>query len=608
METNSLAPPHSGENAAIAPGSAPRAIGHPPRYANAPETLQAAIAKLFLQGTPSEQIAQGLLATAPEHYQLGMNTLALLQFQANILQGVGASFEPYYTHIFDLLYQALLWNDPDKILEICAAKCNRRDYAFCEVAVDYIEKNYEPSWYEQKALQNKLYQMYSSGASPDEIRAEVSGKNKKFRYIVEAVAEIAVQYPCFQTKSASSQFPSIDSIVKEIPLSFDIAQTDYSAPELDLAESSQITGEPHSKSESISQPIEKQIEEPVDYWTQDESASDDMETESVERAHGDPILEEFSDTIVTDTFSNLPNYSRVVSVNPKAPLLLSQHEEKNLLFTVASLEISALIAAPSGTGKSTFSRAYIDKYYQLHPDANFYICCQKNDFWLGLRNIPGAVARPDYDEETGLWNFEPILEHIRRVNSFLNQRRLLHEEQREGLPKIVLFLDDYYSIWNTISGSKKYASIKDFITESLANIITLGRELGIIAVILTQSFNLESLGLTDSNIRDNLAILILGNIVKTLKGMQGNYNALYKIIRNPFVVGSDSARARMLNLLDKLVPVSMELQRPIAFSSIGDGEVMFLQDYRWSKDCRLSDEQLDAIAQRFGCARNASNN
>lgn len=162
METNSLAPPHSGENAAIASSGA-----------IAPETLQAAIAKLFLQGTPPEQIAQGLLTTTPEHYQLGMNTLALLQFQTNILQGVGASFEPYYTHIFDLLYQALLWNDPDKILEICAAKCNRRDYAFCEVAVDYIEKNYEPSWYEQKALQNKLYQMYSSGASPDEIRAEV---------------------------------------------------------------------------------------------------------------------------------------------------------------------------------------------------------------------------------------------------------------------------------------------------------------------------------------------------------------------------------------------------------------------------------------------------
>ncbi|MBD3563174.1 hypothetical protein H6S82_30695, partial [Planktothrix sp. FACHB-1355] len=446
--------------------------------------------------------------------------------------------------------------------------------------------------------------------SPEEIRAEVSGKNKKFRHIVEAVAEIAVQYPCHQTKSTSAlaQFSPYCQSAKEIPLSFDIAQTDYSAPKLDLAESSNITGSPHISTEPISQPVKKPIEESVDYWTQDESASEEMETESVERSPSDPILEEFSDTILTDTFSNLPNYSRVVSVNPKAPLLLSQHEEKNLLFTVASLEISALIAAPSGTGKSTFSWAYIDKYYQLHPDATFYICCQKNDFWLGLRNIPGAVARPDYDEETGLWNFEPILEHIRRVNSFLNQRRLLHEEQRESLPKIVLFLDDYYSIWNTISGSKKYAAIKEFITESLANIITLGRELGIIAVILTQSFNLESLGLTDSNIRDNLAILIFGNVVKTLKGMQGNYNALYKIIRNPFVVGSDSARARMLNLLDKLVPVSMELQRPIAFSSIGDGEVMFLQDYRWSKDCRLSDEQLDAIAQRFGCARNASNN
>lgn len=601
METNSLAPPQSSENAPIASGSAIAALS--------PETLQAAIAKLFNQGTPSEQIAQGLLSTAPQYYQLGMNTLALLQFQANILQGVGASFEPHYSYIFDLLYQALLWNDPDKILEICAMKCNRRDYAFCEVAVDYIEKNYEPSWYEQKALQNKLYQMYRSGASPEEIRAEVSGKNKKFRHIVEAVAEIAVQYPCHQPKSASTlaQFSSYCGGVKEMPFSFDIAQTEYSTPKLDLAELSNITGEPHSKSEPISQPIEQ----PVDYWTQDESASEDMETESVDRSPSDANLEEFSDTqstIITDTFSNLPNYSRVVSVNPKKPLLLSEHEEENLLFIIASLEISALIAAPSGTGKSTFSRAYIDKYYQLHPDASFYICCQKNDFWLGLRNIPGAVARPGYDEETGLWNFEPILEHIRTVNSFLNQRRLLHEEQREGLPKIVLFLDDYYSIWNTISGSKKYAAIKEFITESLANMITLGRELGIIAVILTQSFNLESLGLTDSNIRDNLAILIFGNVVKTLKGMQGNYNALYKIIRNPFVVGSDSARARMLNLLDKLVPVSMELQRPIAFSSIGDASVMFLQDYRWSKDCRLSDEQLDAIAHRFGCARNASTN
>ena len=616
METNALAPPNLGQSEPSPPLVENGALS--------PENLQAAIAKLFNQGTPSSQIAQELLNTFPQYYQMGMNTLSLLQFQADILESVKTSFEPHYSYVFDLLYQSLLWNNPDRLLDICATHCNRRDYAFCEVAVDYIEKNYEPSWYELKALRNKLYKTYRSGASPSAILAVVTSKNQKFRQLAETIAEIAVEYP------VTISNVSLASTASELPRSrvegrgSERTKTSHSDMPYGRLRERPLKSEP--------------IKETLDYWLEDDSISNELENDESDLLPEYPGSSELQAVIDPDISPVLPNYSKVVNLNPEKPVwldtvsshlseiknlpsdsntisgqpkntLLTKYEEKNLVGTVASLSISTLVTAPSGTGKTTFSRAYIQKYYQLHPDATFYICAAKNDFWLGMRNIPGVCAISEYDEQTTIWDFSSIVNQIKKVLAILNQRRQLTESSRENLPRVILLLDDYYFMWNIVyKGGQVYSKVRDFLKTALGTIITLGREVGVVTTIFTQSYNLESLGLSDANVRDNLAILVFGNVVQTESGEQGTYEVLSKVLDNRFIVGNDSTRVELSCLLNQLIPVSRDLSRPIAFSSIGAPTLMFLQDYRWSKDCRLSDSQLDAIAQRFGCVRNVELN
>ena len=86
----------------------------------------------------------------------------------------------------------------------------------------------------------------------------------------------------------------------------------------------------------------------------------------------------------------------------------------------------------------------------------------------------------------------------------------------------------------------------------LGNIYLLGREVFVRALVVTQSFNLASLGVFDSSQRNCLSLFALIKVTKEKNTSQndGGIATATNMITNKFVVGDDKERARLLKELD----------------------------------------------------------
>jgi hypothetical protein len=88
--------------------------------------------------------------------------------------------------------------------------------------------------------------------------------------------------------------------------------------------------------------------------------------------------------------------------------------------------------------------------------------------------------------------------------------------------------------------------------------------------ICTQTFNIASSGVADSNIRLNLALLAQGLVRTTSNGEeQGSYGVIEQMLNNSNVIASKETRDRLAAELSLLIPDSMTEQTPIIFSTIG---------------------------------------
>lgn len=148
------------------------------------QSIQSAVAQLYREGVAKEEI----FAVLPD--VLPPDLCQALELQFALLSECPAQINQ--TFLFNLLFDCFTkgLEAPD-ILQGCEKFCTRSDYAFCEVALDYIETHYQPSAYELKAFKNQLYQEYLSATPSAELarRAE-SIKNLYYKHLCYRTAEI----------------------------------------------------------------------------------------------------------------------------------------------------------------------------------------------------------------------------------------------------------------------------------------------------------------------------------------------------------------------------------------------------------------------------------
>lgn len=236
---------------------------------------------------------------------------------------------------------------------------------------------------------------------------------------------------------------------------------------------------------------------------------------------------------------------------------------------------STMLVGGTGSGKSTSQAYWFYQFNQHYPDAEVWVLSQKNDSFYGLREA-GRVT---------LFNSENLIavrDLIMRVHSILCDRRHATEDEREQFADapVRLVLADWASISEALDFDQ---SLKAKIKQKLAEIVTVGREFNVGLFVDTQSYNVKSLGLGDSNTRVNLNILAQGySWIDEYGNTQGDYMVLEKLLKDANIVSSDRAEDLRLEFA-RLKGESQRQGQPVIFSSIGGGQIQLAGDLRGYK-------------------------
>jgi len=243
-----------------------------------------------------------------------------------------------------------------------------------------------------------------------------------------------------------------------------------------------------------------------------------------------------------------------------------QDNGDKIMRSLAALRMSILSAAPTGGGKTHTLYRWLGDLQTLYPQAEVYVIAHKRDSFLGLLEQGRVTIFDDL-------NPEPSMAYLDKVYSEMKRRLNTPESDRtkfEKLP-IRLILDDWFASFGVL---RLYPALWNIVKTKIAAIITKGREANVCIYIATQSFNLDALGIQDSNIRGNLAISCQGLVTEKIDVNgdlveQGNYESLQLLINNSYIVASKLDRDRLNTELEELVKLSRLHQLPAIFSAVG---------------------------------------
>lgn len=260
--------------------------------------------------------------------------------------------------------------------------------------------------------------------------------------------------------------------------------------------------------------------------------------------------------------------------------------------TIKDSTRSVIVASEPGTGKTSLITAVLARIGLSDPDTKIYIVGMKRDSWLGYADIPD---RSFVYSGTGESKKE-LLAFIKKVGDELIKRCDTRKEERNfEKKKVVLLIDDWAAITNTFEGGKEKEAKE--ILSILGNIYLLGREVFVRALVVTQSFNLASLGVFDSSQRNCLSLFALIKVTKEKNTSQndGGIATATNMITNKFVVGDDKERARLLKELDFYKTKTEETNLPAILCIVGARPVIqMLPDLREYANFRvyIPDEEV----------------
>ncbi|WP_445173906.1 hypothetical protein [Microcoleus sp.] len=253
--------------------------------------------------------------------------------------------------------------------------------------------------------------------------------------------------------------------------------------------------------------------------------------------------------------------ARAIESNPN--LEIARQIAAKVLNSLAGINTSIFLAGPTRTGKTRTLHKWLRDLRTRFPQAEIYVIAQKYEDFPGVPRNRIMIFDPLLPEQS--------MKFLDEVYEKLQSRKSkpATEETYRNRP-IKLILEDWFATHQCLS-QKRNAQLWEDKASKLGSIATVGGQYNVGYFICTQTFNIASSGVADSNIRLNLALLAQGLVRTTNNGEeQGSYGVIEQMLNNSNVIASKETRDRLAADLSLLIPDSMTEQTPIIFSTIGN--------------------------------------
>ncbi|BBD70997.1 hypothetical protein NIES4072_74090 [Nostoc commune NIES-4072] len=268
-------------------------------------------------------------------------------------------------------------------------------------------------------------------------------------------------------------------------------------------------------------------------------------------------------------------------LHPSEPLAL------NTLQALARADSSTALVAAPGSGKSVTLNYLIQKILADSPMADIWVISAKNDSFCGLREKGRVIV---FDGE----NPDLAKEIIDSFYTAYKKRKQLPESKRESLPPLILILDDWLVIADSLS--KLYSDWN--YGSKLLDVLLIGREFNTKFIASLQSFNLAALGIEkmDAQTRICLNLLLLGNRYIKNGREQESYGVLELILNRGDIIPGKLEREQIKSKYLDVKAVSYQNLRPVMIASVG-GFVVALMPLLSNKVNSIASEQeyLDRV-------------
>ncbi|MBU7584447.1 MAG: hypothetical protein KAF91_16290 [Nostoc sp. TH1S01] len=269
------------------------------------------------------------------------------------------------------------------------------------------------------------------------------------------------------------------------------------------------------------------------------------------------------------------------SLHPSESLAL------NTLQALAKADSSTALVAAPGSGKSVTLNYLIEKILADCPNADIWVISAKNDSFCGLREKERVIV---FDQE----NPDLAKDVIDNFYKSYKQRKQLPESKRESLPPLILILDDWLVIADSLS--KLYSDWN--YGSKLLDVLLIGREFNTKFIASLQSFNLAALGIEkmDAQTRMCLNLLLLGNKYIKNGREQESYGVLELILNRGDIIPGKQEREQIKSKYQEVKAVSYQNLRPVMIASVG-GFVVALMPNLSNQTNPIADNQeyLDRV-------------
>src|SRR4028118_301262 len=254
------------------------------------------------------------------------------------------------------------------------------------------------------------------------------------------------------------------------------------------------------------------------------------------------------------------------AIKPNSNLEIARKTAAKVLNSLASINTSIFLAGPTRTGKTRTLHKWLRDTKTRFPEADIYVIAQKYEDFPGVPRHRIAIFDPLFPEES--------MKFLDEVYKKLQTRKSqpATEETYRNRP-IKLILEDWFATHQCLV-QKRNAQLWEDKASKLGSIATVGGQYNVGYFICTQTFNLASSGVADSNIRLNLALIAQGLVRTKPNGeQQGSYGVIEQMLNNQKVFAGKSDRDRLTSDLSQLIPISVTEQTPIILSTIGNPEL-----------------------------------
>ncbi|MBE9163994.1 hypothetical protein [Tychonema sp. LEGE 06208] len=280
--------------------------------------------------------------------------------------------------------------------------------------------------------------------------------------------------------------------------------------------------------------------------------------------------------------------STAAAIGPDPNIEISRRTASKILNSLAGINTSIFLAAPTRCGKTHTLHKWLGDLTTRFPQADIYVISQKYEDFPGVASNRLTVFDP--------LQIEQSMQFLDEVYEKLQTRKSkpATEETYRDRP-IKLILEDWFATHQCLS-QKRNSAVWENIATKLGTIATVGGQYNVGYFICTQSFNIASSGVADSNIRLNLALLAQGLVRTTANDEeQGSYGVIEQMLNNSNVIASKESRDRLASDLRLLIEPSMSEQTPIILSTIGNPVLGLMPkiDVHKSAVADVSDAQID---------------